>query len=133
MNLSFKERAPPLLSLRVHCVEKQPCKYNPLIVPAGDERGEDVCATRPLSVLCQLDHKRLPVLHRLFAASHSAGVAPPALNASETAVTSADAGPPPRFFIGLSLTLGFTLMFVVDQLGGYLSSHGMFGKTVSLL
>lgn len=63
------------------------------------------------------------LLEESWSASHSAGVAPPGLNASERAVTSADAGPPPRFFIGLSLTLGFTLMFVVDQLGGYLSSH----------
>ena len=33
-------------------------------------------------------------------------------------------GPPARFFIGLSLVVGFTLMFVVDQIGSYCSIHG---------
>lgn len=78
------------------------------------------------SVLCVLDQKCLCILHRPSAASSSAAVAPPGLNASGNAVTPA--GPPSRFFIGLSLTLGFTLMFVVDQIGGYLTSHGMFGR-----
>lgn len=32
-------------------------------------------------------------------------------------------GPPARFFIGLSLVAGFTLMFVVDQIGSYCSIH----------
>ncbi|XP_046885812.1 zinc transporter ZIP9 [Hypomesus transpacificus] len=32
-------------------------------------------------------------------------------------------GPPARFFIGLSLVVGFTLMFVVDQIGSYCSIH----------
>ncbi|KAJ8248608.1 hypothetical protein GJAV_G00243820 [Gymnothorax javanicus] len=32
-------------------------------------------------------------------------------------------GPPPHFFMGLSLVLGFTLMFLVDQIGSYLSIH----------
>ncbi|KAG9334899.1 hypothetical protein JZ751_006380 [Albula glossodonta] len=30
-------------------------------------------------------------------------------------------GPPPHFFIGVSLVAGFILMFVVDQIGSYLS------------
>uniref|UniRef100_A0A3P9N7K8 Zinc transporter ZIP9 n=1 Tax=Poecilia reticulata TaxID=8081 RepID=A0A3P9N7K8_POERE len=30
---------------------------------------------------------------------------------------------PPRFYIGVSLTFGFTFMFVVDQIGGYISMH----------
>uniref|UniRef100_A0A3B4ZZB9 Zinc transporter ZIP9 n=1 Tax=Stegastes partitus TaxID=144197 RepID=A0A3B4ZZB9_9TELE len=38
------------------------------------------------------------------------------LNASEKS-TSAERGLPPRFFIGVALTLGFTFMFVVDQIG----------------
>lgn len=35
--------------------------------------------------------------------------------------TSTERGPPPRFIIGVALTLGFTFMFVVDQIGSYLS------------
>uniref|UniRef100_A0A3B4GRY3 Zinc transporter ZIP9 n=1 Tax=Pundamilia nyererei TaxID=303518 RepID=A0A3B4GRY3_9CICH len=31
---------------------------------------------------------------------------------------------PPRFLIGVALTLGFTFMFVVDQIGSYLSTRG---------
>lgn len=30
----------------------------------------------------------------------------------------------PHFFIGVSLVIGFTLMFVVDQIGSYCSIHG---------
>ena len=33
-------------------------------------------------------------------------------------------GLPPNFFIGVSLVMGFTLMFVVDQIGSYCSIHG---------
>ncbi|CAJ1067752.1 zinc transporter ZIP9 [Xyrichtys novacula] len=44
-----------------------------------------------------------------------------ALNDSDKNATSTERGPPPRFFIGLALTFGFTLMFVVDQIGNYLS------------
>lgn len=62
------------------------------------------------------------LLEESWSASSPAAVAPPGLNASGNAVTPA--GPPSHFFIGLSLTLGFTLMFVVDQVGGYLTSHG---------
>lgn len=47
-----------------------------------------------------------------------------ALNASENTATSAEKGPPPRFFIGVALTFGFTFMFVVDQIGSYLSARG---------
>uniref|UniRef100_A0A3P9BQE7 Zinc transporter ZIP9 n=1 Tax=Maylandia zebra TaxID=106582 RepID=A0A3P9BQE7_9CICH len=36
--------------------------------------------------------------------------------------TVAERGPP-RFLIGVALTLGFTFMFVVDQIGSYLSTH----------
>uniref|UniRef100_A0A3P8TD84 Zinc transporter ZIP9 n=1 Tax=Amphiprion percula TaxID=161767 RepID=A0A3P8TD84_AMPPE len=41
------------------------------------------------------------------------------LNASEKNTTSTERGLPPRFFIGVALTLGFTFMFVVDQIGSY--------------
>ncbi|XP_008281695.1 zinc transporter ZIP9 isoform X2 [Stegastes partitus] len=44
------------------------------------------------------------------------------LNASEKS-TSAERGLPPRFFIGVALTLGFTFMFVVDQIGSYFFMH----------
>ncbi|KAM3605927.1 uncharacterized protein V6R79_007467 [Siganus canaliculatus] len=43
------------------------------------------------------------------------------LNASDKNSTSTPGGLPPRFFIGVALTFGFTLMFVVDQIGSYLS------------
>uniref|UniRef100_A0A8C2ZGV7 Zinc transporter ZIP9 n=1 Tax=Cyclopterus lumpus TaxID=8103 RepID=A0A8C2ZGV7_CYCLU len=33
-------------------------------------------------------------------------------------------GPAPQFLIGLALTFGFTFMFVVDQIGNYLSTRG---------
>ncbi|XP_074532057.1 zinc transporter ZIP9 [Halichoeres trimaculatus] len=46
---------------------------------------------------------------------------PPGLNDSERNVTSTDGDPPPRFIIGVALTFGFTLMFVVDQIGNYFS------------
>lgn len=48
---------------------------------------------------------------------------PPSLNASGKNATSAEGGPPPRFFIGVALTFGFTLMFVVDQIGSYFSTR----------
>lgn len=44
------------------------------------------------------------------------------MNASRN--ESTHTGPPPRVAIGVALTLGFTLMFVVDQIGSYLSTHG---------
>ncbi|XP_076017065.1 zinc transporter ZIP9 [Genypterus blacodes] len=43
------------------------------------------------------------------------------LNTTEKNVTSTDKGIPARFFIGLSLSVGFTFMFVVDQIGSYCS------------
>ncbi|XP_061601182.1 uncharacterized protein LOC133463593 isoform X2 [Cololabis saira] len=45
---------------------------------------------------------------------------PSALNGSRNSSTEGDS-PPPRFYIGVALTFGFTFMFVVDQIGGYLS------------
>ncbi|XP_071376763.1 zinc transporter ZIP9 isoform X1 [Centroberyx affinis] len=49
--------------------------------------------------------------------------APLGLNASQEVETPSDTGPPPRFFIGLALVVGFTFMFVVDQIGSYCSMH----------
>ncbi|GAA6213962.1 zinc transporter ZIP9-like [Lates japonicus] len=46
---------------------------------------------------------------------------PPALNGSERNSTSTERGLPPRFFTGVALTFGFTFMFVVDQIGSYIS------------
>lgn len=77
----------------------------------------------PCLVLCGLDQKYSPLIYHLFVASSSTD-APSGLNASEKTAPPADTGPPPRFYIGLSLTLGFTLMFVVDQVGSYFSSKG---------
>ncbi|XP_068184345.1 zinc transporter ZIP9-like [Antennarius striatus] len=46
------------------------------------------------------------------------------LNASDNKhVNSTVTTPSPKFFIGLALTLGFILMFVVDQIGSYLSTR----------
>ncbi|KAG7512429.1 zinc transporter ZIP9-like [Solea senegalensis] len=48
---------------------------------------------------------------------------PSSLNSSEGNASSTEKGPPPRFFIGVALTLGFTFMFVVDQIGSYISTR----------
>lgn len=45
------------------------------------------------------------------------------LNSSKENGNVTERGLPPRFFIGVALTLGFTFMFVVDQLGSYLSTR----------
>uniref|UniRef100_A0A4W6BXK9 Zinc transporter ZIP9 n=1 Tax=Lates calcarifer TaxID=8187 RepID=A0A4W6BXK9_LATCA len=57
---------------------------------------------------------------------------PPALNGSERNSTSTEGGLPPRFFIGVALTFGFTFMFVVDQIGSYISMRGNVGITATL-
>uniref|UniRef100_A0A3P9N7L9 Zinc transporter ZIP9 n=1 Tax=Poecilia reticulata TaxID=8081 RepID=A0A3P9N7L9_POERE len=44
-------------------------------------------------------------------------------NASEKTAPPTKESAPPRFYIGVSLTFGFTFMFVVDQIGGYISMH----------
>lgn len=50
---------------------------------------------------------------------------PSSQNSSDKNVTeTTDEGPPPRFFIGVALTFGFTLMFIVDQIGNYFSMRG---------
>lgn len=63
-----------------------------------------------------------PAFHPLSAASLSSDV-PSRINASESAAPS-HAGPPQRFIVGVAMTVGFVLMFVVDQIGIYLSTRG---------
>ncbi|XP_036980851.1 zinc transporter ZIP9 [Acanthopagrus latus] len=55
--------------------------------------------------------------------SSSSSDVPSSLNASGKNPTPAESGPPHRFYIGVALTVGFTLMFVVDQIGGYFSTQ----------
>ncbi|XP_028324418.1 zinc transporter ZIP9 [Gouania willdenowi] len=57
------------------------------------------------------------LLEDSWKASSSSSDVPPGLNSSER--SSAAAGSPPRFFIGVALTIGFTFMFIVDQIGNY--------------
>ncbi|XP_037548483.1 CSC1-like protein 2 [Nematolebias whitei] len=45
------------------------------------------------------------------------------LNTSEKTNSSSEEATPPRFYIGVALTFGFTFMFAVDQIGGYLSTR----------
>lgn len=45
-------------------------------------------------------------------------------NATKQNTSSTDTGSTSKFLIGLTLTLGFILMFVVDQIGSYLSTRG---------
>lgn len=83
-----------------------------------------MCAALPCCLLCGFDQKHFTILHLLSAASSSSSDVPSGLNASENNAASADTGPPPRFVIGVALTFGFTLMFVVDQIGSYCSTRG---------
>ncbi|XP_015256958.1 PREDICTED: zinc transporter ZIP9-like [Cyprinodon variegatus] len=48
---------------------------------------------------------------------------PLAPNASEESASSSDGSSPPRFYVSIALTFGFTFMFVVDQIGGYFSKQ----------
>lgn len=69
--------------------------------------------------------KALSVLH--FPSPASSSDVSSGLNSSKengTFTHMAKRGPPPRFLIGVALTLGFTFMFVVDQIGSYLSTRG---------
>ncbi|XP_035519497.1 zinc transporter ZIP9 [Morone saxatilis] len=68
------------------------------------------------------------LLEESWRASSSSSDVPSGLNASDTNATSTERGPPPRLFIGVALTFGFTLMFVVDQIGSYLSMRGKFAE-----
>ncbi|XP_023281516.1 zinc transporter ZIP9-like [Seriola lalandi dorsalis] len=62
------------------------------------------------------------LLEESWRASSNSDV-PPGLNGSEKNATSTERGLPSRFFIGVALTFGFTFMFVVDQIGSYISMH----------
>ncbi|XP_019945449.1 zinc transporter ZIP9 [Paralichthys olivaceus] len=64
---------------------------------------------------------------------------PSSLNGSNKNTTSTERGRPPRFFIGVALTLGFTFMFAVDQIASYISTrdrttqlHKSIGVTTTL-
>ncbi|XP_008320453.1 zinc transporter ZIP9 [Cynoglossus semilaevis] len=46
------------------------------------------------------------------------------LNSSDRNLSSTAKEAPPNFVIGVSLTLGFTFMFIVDQVGRYISTRG---------
>uniref|UniRef100_A0A1A8PZ18 Zinc transporter ZIP9 n=1 Tax=Nothobranchius pienaari TaxID=704102 RepID=A0A1A8PZ18_9TELE len=60
------------------------------------------------------------LLEDSWRASPSSDV-PSGLNASGKTVSASEEGPPPRFYIGIALTFGFTFMFAVDQIGDFLS------------
>ncbi|XP_070697458.1 zinc transporter ZIP9 [Pempheris klunzingeri] len=62
------------------------------------------------------------LLQDSWRASSSSGV-PSGLNVSKNSSASTDGGRTPRLVIGVALTFGFTLMFVVDQVGSYLSTR----------
>ncbi|KAM4729491.1 zinc transporter ZIP9 isoform 2-T2 [Anableps anableps] len=51
----------------------------------------------------------------------SSSDAPRGPNASEKTASATEGSSPPRFYIGLALTFGFTFMFVVDQIAGHFS------------
>lgn len=79
------------------------------------------------------------LLEESWSAASSSSPAPSSLNDSEKSVTSTEGHPPPRFLIGVALTFGFTLMFVVDQIGNYFSMknqsaqlHNRVGLTATL-
>ncbi|XP_042289507.1 zinc transporter ZIP9 isoform X1 [Thunnus maccoyii] len=63
------------------------------------------------------------LLEESWRASSSSSAETSSLNVSEKNAASTEGGPPPRFFIGVALTFGFILMFVVDQIGKYCSMH----------
>ncbi|KAG8000009.1 Zinc transporter ZIP9 [Nibea albiflora] len=64
------------------------------------------------------------LLEKSWSASSSSSVLL-SQNASEKNATSTEGGSPPQFFIGVALTFGFTLMFVVDQIGNQTNSAGI--------
>ncbi|KAM9365633.1 zinc transporter ZIP9 [Pholidichthys leucotaenia] len=53
--------------------------------------------------------------------SSSSSHVPGGLNESVKSSASTERGLPTRFYVGVSLTFGFTFMFVVDQIGSYFS------------
>eukprot|EP00064_Thunnus_orientalis_P015579 superscaffoldBa00002913_g15633 len=72
------------------------------------------------------------LLEESWRASSSSSAETSSLNVSEKNAASTEGGPPPRFFIGVALTFGFILMFVVDQIGKYCSMHGKFVRILSI-
>ncbi|XP_072247334.1 zinc transporter ZIP9 [Leuresthes tenuis] len=82
------------------------------ILGAGLLCGTALAITIPEGVGLLEDSWRVPP---------SSSDGPSGLNASDKTATTTDGGPPPRFYIGMALTFGFTFMFAVDQIGGYFS------------
>lgn len=82
-----------------------------------------MCAALPFCSFIWIWSKAFPVLH-LFSSASSSPDVQLRQNASEKNATSTEIGSPPQFFIGVALTFGFTLMFVVDQIGSYFSMRG---------
>ncbi|XP_034465698.1 zinc transporter ZIP9 [Hippoglossus hippoglossus] len=64
------------------------------------------------------------LLEESWSASSSSSDVPSSLNGSDKNTTSTERGRPPRFLIGVALTLGFTFMFAVDQIASYISTRG---------
>ncbi|XP_060943707.1 zinc transporter ZIP9 [Limanda limanda] len=64
------------------------------------------------------------LLEESWIASSSSSDGPSSLNGSDKNTISTERGRPPRFFIGVALTLGFTFMFAVDQIASYISTRG---------
>uniref|UniRef100_A0A8D3ED84 Zinc transporter ZIP9 n=1 Tax=Scophthalmus maximus TaxID=52904 RepID=A0A8D3ED84_SCOMX len=71
------------------------------------------------------------LLEESWRASSTSDV-PSGLNRSEKNTTSSGSGRPSRFSIGVALTLGFTFMFVIDQIGNHISMRGDVGVTATL-
>ncbi|XP_067380815.1 zinc transporter ZIP9 [Channa argus] len=64
------------------------------------------------------------LLEESWKGSSSSDVPSGSANASAKNTTSTERDPPPRFLIGVALTLGFAFMFAVDQIVSYISMHG---------
>ncbi|KPP63003.1 zinc transporter ZIP9-like [Scleropages formosus] len=113
-----------------------------VIIPEGVELLEDAwggllvsqSSSSSLCGVCMIPPDT--VAHRLDRANCSCpspGPAPPCTRAESrenssglgpSAGTGSGRGVPPHFFIGVSLVVGFILMFIVDQISSYCSVHG---------
>ncbi|XP_041866466.1 zinc transporter ZIP9 [Melanotaenia boesemani] len=69
------------------------------------------------------------LLEDSWRASSSSSDVPSCLNASDKNAASTDGSPPPRFYIGVALTFGFTFMFAVDQIASYFSTRDQTTQT----
>ena len=97
----------------------------------ADESSLNLWRSVTLSFMWNFDQTALPgPSSSLPAASSHSGV-PSSLNASGKNTTSAKSSPHSQFYIGVALTVGFTLMFVVDQIGSYFSTQGKLAGALS--